>query len=107
MDLDQLLTDAPPIHGDITHALIPQALQRIVDIVKPGDHTIETGSGHSTIAFALSGAVHTCIVLRLSRKSVQGAVAENGAWRDEFFGRRSGRGRRPGLRRRLWRVGGA
>jgi hypothetical protein len=62
MDLDQLLTDAPPIHGDITHALIPQALQRIVDTVKPGDHTIETGSGHSTIAFALAGAVHTCIV---------------------------------------------
>lgn len=62
MNLEQLLTDAPPIHGDMTHALIPQALRRIVDTVKPGDHTLETGSGHSTIAFALAGAVHTCIV---------------------------------------------
>lgn len=62
MDLDTLLTDAPPIHGDMTHALIAPALERIVATVKPGDHTLETGSGHSTIAFALAGARHDCVV---------------------------------------------
>lgn len=62
MDLAQLLDDAPPVHGDITHALIPQALERIASTIKPGHRTIETGSGHSTIAFALTGAEHTCIV---------------------------------------------
>ena len=46
----------------MTHGLIPQALERIAATVKPGDRTIETGSGHSTIAFALAGAEHTCIV---------------------------------------------
>jgi hypothetical protein len=37
-------------------------LERIAATVKHGDRTIETGSGHSTIAFALAGAEHTCIV---------------------------------------------
>lgn len=62
MNLDQLLTDAPPIHGDMTHALIPPALRRIAETVRPGMRTLETGSGHSTIAFALAGAEHICIV---------------------------------------------
>ncbi|MEA2421351.1 MAG: hypothetical protein QOF55_450 [Thermoleophilaceae bacterium] len=62
MNIDQLLADKPVIHGDITHGLIPEAIEHIGRTVKPGDRTIETGSGHSTIAFALTGAEHTCIV---------------------------------------------
>lgn len=61
MDLDQLLRDAPPIHGDMTHGLITPALRRVA-AVRPGERTLETGAGHSTIAFALAGAEHTCIV---------------------------------------------
>jgi hypothetical protein len=62
MDIDQLLADKPVIHGDITHGLIPEAIEHIGRTVKPGDRTAETGAGHSTIAFALTGATHTCIV---------------------------------------------
>ena len=62
MDIDQLLADQPVIHGDITHGLIPEAIEHIGRTVKPGDRTAETGSGHSTIAFALTGAQHTCVV---------------------------------------------
>ena len=62
MSIDQLLAEQPVIHGDITHGLIPEAIEYIGRTVKPGDRTVETGSGHSTIAFALSGARHDCIV---------------------------------------------
>src|SRR4051812_12731900 len=62
MSIDQLLAEQPVIHGDITHGLIREAIEHIGRTVKPGDRTIETGSGHSTIAFALTGANHTCIV---------------------------------------------
>jgi predicted O-methyltransferase YrrM len=62
MNIRQLLEDAPVIHGDVTHGLIPEALEHIAATVKPGHRTVETGSGHSTIAFALAGAEHTCIV---------------------------------------------
>lgn len=62
MDIDQLLRDAPPIHGDMTHGLIAPALERVASVVRPGDRTLETGAGHSTIAFALAGAEHVCIV---------------------------------------------
>jgi predicted O-methyltransferase YrrM len=78
MDIDQLLRDAPPIHGDMTHGLIPPAL-KLVASVRRGQRTLETGAGHSTIAFALAGAKHTCIVPNESEiAAIKAYCAEHG-----------------------------
>ena len=61
MDIDQHLRDAPPIHGEMPHGLIPPALRWLASVNR-GERTVETGAGHSTIAFAMAGAEHTCIV---------------------------------------------
>jgi len=68
VSLQQLLDDAPAIHGEaggddlITHGLLVGALEFIDRVVQPGSRTLETGSGYSTILFAMKGAQHTCIV---------------------------------------------
>jgi predicted O-methyltransferase YrrM len=68
MTLDQLLSDAPALHGPpggtdlLTHGLLEEALRFIDRTIRAGDHTLETGSGYSTILFALRSAQHTCIV---------------------------------------------
>lgn len=65
--LADVLRDAPGIHGPagadalLTHGLLEEALGFIDRTVRDGDHTLETGSGYSTILFALRGAHHTCI----------------------------------------------
>lgn len=64
----QLLLDPPLVHGEegagelITHGLLPEALEFIETRLSPGARTLETGSGLSTITFAMGGAEHTCIV---------------------------------------------
>jgi predicted O-methyltransferase YrrM len=68
VNLQQLIDDAPAIHGEaggndlITHGLLVGALEFIDRVVQPGSRTLETGSGYSTILFAMKGAQHTCIV---------------------------------------------
>lgn len=67
MTLDQLLADAPELHGPEsepgpTHGLLDEALRFIDHMVVPGSRTLETGSGYSTILFATKGARHICIV---------------------------------------------
>jgi SAM-dependent methyltransferase len=62
MSVDQVLRDAPSLHGDLTYGLTPEALRFIERTVRPGDHTLETGAGYSTISFAATGARHDCIV---------------------------------------------
>ena len=65
--LVDVLRDAPAIHGPagadtlLTHGLLEEALGFIDRTVRDGDRTLETGSGYSTILFALRGAHHTCI----------------------------------------------
>jgi methyltransferase family protein len=65
--LADVLRDAPAIHGPagadalLTHGLLEEALGFIERTVHDGDRTLETGSGYSTILFALRGAHHTCI----------------------------------------------
>ncbi len=39
----------------------PGSLDLLFDSVRPGDRTLETGCGHSTVAFALLGSVHTVV----------------------------------------------
>ena len=67
MTLQQLLEDAPAIHGGagddlITHGLLVDALEFIDRELPQGSRTLETGSGYSTILFAMKGAQHTCVV---------------------------------------------
>ncbi len=62
-----LLQDRPAIHGEVggeleTFGLLEEGLRLIEQTVQPGARTLETGSGYSTIVFALRGAEHTCIV---------------------------------------------
>ncbi len=67
MTLQQLLEDAPAIHGGagddlITHGLLVDALEFIDRELPQGSRTLETGSGYSTILLAMKGAQHTCVV---------------------------------------------
>ncbi len=41
--------------------LSPEVLKFIVERVRPGDRTVETGSGYSTVAFAIAGSEHTAV----------------------------------------------
>ena len=87
LTLERMLADAPAIHGEansgesslMTHGLVPEALQFIERTVGPGDRTLETGSGYSTILFALLGAHHTCIVPnRPETERITAYLAEQG-----------------------------
>jgi predicted O-methyltransferase YrrM len=62
MDAARLLAEHPNIHGDLTHFLVPEALNFIEQTVQPGHRTLETGAGFSTIILATLGAEHTTVV---------------------------------------------
>lgn len=78
----KLIKDKPPLHflteevsrqvselsgiaafspGQTTWAVPAAVLRYFAEIVPPGARTIETGSGHSTIALAALGSHHTCV----------------------------------------------
>jgi hypothetical protein len=69
--LATLLQEQPAIHGPAgasdlaTHGLLEEALELIERTVRAGDRTLETGSGYSTLLFAILGAEHVCIVPNL------------------------------------------
>jgi predicted O-methyltransferase YrrM len=65
-DLDvvqRLLADRPSFHlgGQAHWYSLPETLQAISEAVRPGDSTVETGAGASTVVFAARGANHTVI----------------------------------------------
>jgi len=67
MDLQQILNDPPQIHRDESGqpyfmGLLNEALIFIDKHVNEDSVTLETGSGVSTVLFALKGTHHTCIV---------------------------------------------
>jgi hypothetical protein len=66
LTLDQVLADPPIVHGSgdelLTHGLLPVVLEYLVATVQPDWRTLETGSGLSTIVFALAGAQHTAVM---------------------------------------------
>lgn len=81
----QLLADPPMVHGPaesndlITHGLLPVVLEYLEANVAPGDRTLETGCGLSTIVFAMRGAQHTCIVPNPQEVDrVRGWLADHG-----------------------------
>lgn len=67
-ELNAVLESPPLVHVDdtsgvgTTFGLLPDALRWIVATFDQGDRTLETGCGLSTIAFALVGCEHRCIV---------------------------------------------
>ena len=66
--LQGVLADPPLVHGPrsggdlITHGLLQPALEWLEQHVDNHHRTLETGSGLSTLIFALRGAEHRCIV---------------------------------------------
>ena len=61
--IDRLQRDQPAFHrgGTLRWYSLPETLEAIRASVKPGDASIETGTGASTVVFAASGANHTAI----------------------------------------------
>ena len=59
--LMQFLAGCPPLHGSVTWGLSEDTLAYLDQHVEQGWHTLETGSGLSTLLFARAGAHHTCI----------------------------------------------
>lgn len=59
----RLQQDQPAFHsgGTLRWYSLPETLEAIRASVMPGDTTIETGAGASTVVFAASGANHTAI----------------------------------------------
>jgi precorrin-6B methylase 2 len=59
----QLLADRPSFHmnGECAWNSLPETLCAIREAVQPGDTTLETGVGASTVVFAARGAHHTAI----------------------------------------------
>ncbi len=66
MNLEKLISDNPALHLDVDGTLVNWAvtakvLKAISGFLKPGMVTLETGSGHTTIAFGMAGTHHICI----------------------------------------------
>ncbi len=70
--LQRLLDQPPQLHSDsdfslqgaeslVSWGIQPSFLRYMAEVVHPGDRTLETGSGVSTVCFALLGAEHTCV----------------------------------------------
>lgn len=64
--IERLITDGPHFHAwpdgtPANWAVAPAILRYLADLIQPGMHTLETGAGQTTVAFAMGGAHHTCI----------------------------------------------
>ena len=64
--LDELAASDPRFHGwapdvEVSWRLNELALELLVSLLSPGQRTLETGVGHSTVLFAAGGAHHTVI----------------------------------------------
>lgn len=66
MTIERLLKDRPMFHtwddgSPVSFATSPRVLHFIFEHAKPNMTTLETGSGYSTVAFALAKTNHICI----------------------------------------------
>lgn len=61
--IGRLQSDRPAFHqgGSARWDSLPATLEEIRRSVRPGDRTVETGAGASTVVFAAAGAAHTAI----------------------------------------------
>jgi predicted O-methyltransferase YrrM len=65
-DVEQLIEDRPQFHAQadgtsVSWAVCPDVLRFIYESVAAGSTTLETGSGHTTVAFAMAGANHVAV----------------------------------------------
>jgi predicted O-methyltransferase YrrM len=65
-DVERLIEDRPQFHAksdgtSVSWAVCPDVLRFICETVPAGSATLETGSGHSTVAFAMAGANHVAV----------------------------------------------
>jgi hypothetical protein len=65
-DIDTLVAEAPHFHAwpdgkPANWSVAPAVLRFIHGQLKPGMHTLETGAGQTTVAFAIAGVDHVCI----------------------------------------------
>jgi len=66
MDIEQLIAEKPLLHTDenglpVDYSINVNVLRALQHYLKPGMHTLETGSGHSTIVFACINTQHISI----------------------------------------------
>ncbi len=61
--VDRLMTERPNFHGKgtVSWSATRGTLDLIDRVVEPGNHTLETGAGASTVVFASRGARHTAV----------------------------------------------
>ncbi|GAA1789017.1 class I SAM-dependent methyltransferase [Planosporangium flavigriseum] len=61
--VDRLMADEPVFHAGGTRVwnALPDTLRLLTASVRPGDRTLETGAGASTVIFTAAGAEHTTI----------------------------------------------
>jgi hypothetical protein len=64
--IEALIADPPTLHAwpagkPANWAVAPAVLQYLFQQLKPGMQTLETGAGHTTVAFAAAKTKHVCI----------------------------------------------
>jgi len=62
---ERLISDSPAFHSvdgrQVSSALAPSALLHLARVLAPGQSTLETGCGASTVIFAAAGTDHTVV----------------------------------------------
>jgi hypothetical protein len=83
-NLAKLIDECPHFHAwadgkPANWAVPPGVLRFICDHVKPGMHTLETGAGQTTVAFAIADARHIAITPDSEQiRRIQSYLAQNG-----------------------------
>jgi len=75
------------LHGEedsrVSFGIQPTFLRYLVDAVNPRSTTLETGSGRSTICFAIAGSLHTCISPAAEEHARIRAYCNRASWSTE------------------------
>ena len=66
MRIEEIYNDLPKFHtsadgSPVSWGISKEILKFIYDNLKPGMETVETGSGNTTVGFAVAGTNHTCV----------------------------------------------
>ena len=81
---ERLLVQSPSFHAwadgsPANWSIAPDALRFLHDSLVPGMRTLETGSGQTTVVFAIAGTHHTCITPDLNKSDrIRAYCAQHG-----------------------------